>query len=102
MPGDDFFQTIVMVLLAAACIFSLLCVLWMLRICIKYWATSSKTDGNERGEVEKLAEAPAEVVEALQAGNKIQAVKLYRQATGKSLAEAKAAVDDLEHMLGLG
>jgi hypothetical protein len=33
------------------------------------------------------------VVEALRAGNMIQAIKLHREATGLGLAEAKAAVE---------
>lgn len=38
---------------------------------------------------------------ALSQGNKIEAIKLYREKTGVGLAEAKAAVDDLERKLGL-
>lgn len=36
---------------------------------------------------------PSDVVEALQAGNKIEAIKRLRAQTGMGLAEAKAAVD---------
>jgi hypothetical protein len=35
----------------------------------------------------------AEVAGLLQAGRKIEAIKVYRQATGAGLAEAKAAVE---------
>src|SRR3954462_3760691 len=101
MPRDDF-QTIVIVLLAVACGFSVLCVVLLVRIWVRTSAITTETNRHLSGEVEKLADAPAEVVEALLAGNKLQAVKLYRQATGKSLAESKAAVDDLEQSLGLG
>lgn len=38
---------------------------------------------------------------ALSQGNKLEAIKLYREQTGVGLAEAKAAVDDLERKLGL-
>ncbi len=41
------------------------------------------------------AEAPAGVLEALERGQKIEAIKLYREATGVSLAEAKVFVEDL-------
>jgi len=34
--------------------------------------------------------------EAALAGNKIQAIKLYREATNLGLAESKQAVEDLE------
>src|ERR1700740_2141326 len=42
------------------------------------------------------ADRPPGVAEALRAGNKKQAVKRYREATGVGLAEAKAAVDRAE------
>lgn len=44
--------------------------------------------------------APPEVVEAIRAGNKMEAIKLTRQATGIGLAEAQAAVEELEAQLG--
>ncbi|OWK42416.1 hypothetical protein FRUB_04494 [Fimbriiglobus ruber] len=34
-------------------------------------------------------------MEALERGNKIEAIKLYREATGVGLAEAKVFVEDL-------
>ena len=39
---------------------------------------------------------PPGVLEALQSGNKIEAIKLYRQATGVGLAEAKDRVEELQ------
>ncbi|MGZ5038849.1 MAG: ribosomal protein L7/L12 [Usitatibacter sp.] len=39
---------------------------------------------------------PPDVVDALRRGNKIEAIKLLRQATGLGLAEAKARVDIYE------
>lgn len=41
------------------------------------------------------------IQEALQRGNKIEAIKIYRELTGLGLAEAKQAVDHLESRLGL-
>lgn len=42
-----------------------------------------------------------EVVHQLQRGNKIQAVKLYREATGVGLSEAKGAVEEIAGQQGL-
>jgi ribosomal protein L7/L12 len=39
---------------------------------------------------------PAEVWAALQSGNKIAAIKIYRERTGVGLKEAKDAVDQIE------
>jgi hypothetical protein len=39
---------------------------------------------------------PPEVAGLLQAGRKIEAIKVYRNATGASLKAAKDAIDDLE------
>jgi ribosomal protein L7/L12 len=39
--------------------------------------------------------------EALRRGNKIEAIKIYRELTGVGLAEAKHAIDELEARLGL-
>ena len=38
---------------------------------------------------------PQEVVDLAQSGNKIQAIKLYRERTGVGLAEAKDVVDGI-------
>lgn len=42
-----------------------------------------------------------QVVAALRANNVIEAIKYYRTATNSSLAEAKAAVDEIRARLGL-
>ena len=42
---------------------------------------------------------PADVIDALNAGNLIQAIKLWREHTGVGLAEAKQAVEDLQRGL---
>ncbi len=44
--------------------------------------------------------AETEVTKWLRAGNKIAAIKAYRETTGVGLAEAKTAVDALEKQLG--
>lgn len=43
-----------------------------------------------------------DVVEALRHGRKIEAIKLYREATGTGLAEAKSFVEALEESLETG
>lgn len=42
-----------------------------------------------------------QIQEALRRGNKIEAIKIYRELTGMGLAEAKKAVDDFESRMGL-
>jgi ribosomal protein L7/L12 len=44
---------------------------------------------------------PTDIVDALRAGQKISAIKLWRERTGLGLAEAKNEIDDLERRLGL-
>ncbi len=44
---------------------------------------------------------PAGVLEALQRGNTIEAIKHWREATGEGLAESKAKVDQLRAQMGL-
>ncbi len=46
--------------------------------------------------------APADIQAALFAGKKIEAIRLYREQHGVGLAEAKAAIDDLEAKLRAG
>ncbi len=41
------------------------------------------------------ANVPAPVITALQSGNKIQAIKLYRDATGASLKDAKDLIEEI-------
>ena len=43
--------------------------------------------------------AVAGIADALNQGNKIEAIKLLREATGLGLAEAKTAVEDMERKL---
>jgi ribosomal protein L7/L12 len=49
-----------------------------------------------------VAGMPAGVVEALRKENKIEAIRLYREAKKCSLLEAKNTVEALEKQLGLG
>ena len=42
-----------------------------------------------------------QIQEALQRGNKIEAIKIYRELTGVGLAEAKQVIDGIESRLGL-
>jgi ribosomal protein L7/L12 len=44
---------------------------------------------------------PADIVDALRSGQKITAIKLWKERTGVGLAEAKIQMDDLERRLGL-
>jgi hypothetical protein len=43
----------------------------------------------------------ARVIDMLKKGNKIEAIKIYREIYNVGLAEAKQAVDDMETRLGL-
>lgn len=51
------------------------------------------------GRAPGLAGAEAEIVALMQAGKKIQAIKVYRQATGAGLKTAKDAVDTMERTM---
>jgi ribosomal protein L7/L12 len=42
-----------------------------------------------------------QIQDALRRGNKIEAIKIYRELTGVGLAEAKQVIDGLESRLGL-
>jgi ribosomal protein L7/L12 len=55
-----------------------------------------------RPEYDPLAQLPSEVVKALQAGQKIKAIKHYREATSVSLAEAKSVIEEAQRRAGLG
>lgn len=46
-----------------------------------------------------LAMSP-QVQDALRRGNKIEAIKIYRELTGLGLAEAKAAIEKAEGLIG--
>ena len=48
-----------------------------------------------------LSNPPADVVDALRAGNLILAIKLWRGYTNLGLAEAKHEVEELQSRLGL-
>jgi ribosomal protein L7/L12 len=45
---------------------------------------------------------PSEVVQALQSGRKIEAIKRYREATGVGLKEAKDFVEEVQRRTGVG
>lgn len=49
---------------------------------------------------EPLANVPAAVADAIQRGEKIQAIKLYREATGVGLKEAKDYVEEVQRKNG--
>ncbi|MEO5922131.1 MAG: hypothetical protein ABIQ01_13410 [Pseudolysinimonas sp.] len=53
------------------------------------------------GTVDVNAEPPADVVDALRAGNVLEAIRLWRGYTGLGLAEAKNEVEQLRARLGL-
>jgi hypothetical protein len=55
----------------------------------------------ERLEYDPLAQLPSEVVKALQAGQKIKAIKHYREAMSVSLAEAKSVIEEAQRRAGL-
>jgi ribosomal protein L7/L12 len=54
-----------------------------------------------RLEYDPLANLPGDVVKALQAGQKIEAIKCYREAMSVSLAEAKSVVEEAQRRAGL-
>jgi ribosomal protein L7/L12 len=55
----------------------------------------------ERLDIEESDLPMPEVIEQLDQGNKIKAIKLYREQTGAGLAEAKSAVETLAKERGL-
>ena len=54
------------------------------------------SSGMDQGALIGQAVELAMIVKALRAGNKIEAIKIYRQATGASLLDAKTAVEQIE------
>ncbi|MEO8093784.1 MAG: hypothetical protein ABI632_02505 [Pseudolysinimonas sp.] len=48
-----------------------------------------------------MTNPPADVVDALRAGNEIQAIRLWRGYTNQGLAEAKHEVEQIQAQLGL-
>jgi ribosomal protein L7/L12 len=55
----------------------------------------------ERLDIEESGSPMPEVIEQLDQGNKIKAIKLYREQTGAGLAEAKSAVELMAKERGL-
>jgi ribosomal protein L7/L12 len=51
-------------------------------------------------EYEPYKNLPRDVVDALQRGNKIQAIKHYREATGIGLKEAKDFIEEVQRRAG--
>src|SRR5580700_7228862 len=52
-------------------------------------------------EYDPYANVPREVTEAVQSGQKIKAIKLYRQASGVGLKEAKDFVEAVQRRAGV-
>ena len=51
--------------------------------------------------VESIEAGDAKIIEMLKKGNKIEAIKIYREMFNVGLAEAKQAVEGMESRLGL-
>ncbi len=58
-------------------------------------ASNSITNPELQGREQPPLQPHADIIKALQAGNNIEAIKLYRDIHGFNLAEAKRAVDAL-------
>jgi hypothetical protein len=54
-----------------------------------------------RLEYDPLGNLPGDVVKALQAGQKIEAIKRYREVMSVSLAEAKSVIEEAQRRAGL-
>jgi ribosomal protein L7/L12 len=52
-------------------------------------------------EYDPLADLPSDVVKALQAGQKIEAIKRYRETMSVSLSEARSVVEEAQRRTGL-
>ncbi len=52
-------------------------------------------------EYDPLAQLPGDVVKALQAGQKIEAIKRYREVMSVGLAEAKSVIEEAQRRAGL-
>lgn len=78
----------------------------ILTVCQRIWVLerrvitlNSKLDvllKHSRIEYDPTEGLPEQVIEALKQGDKIEAVKLYKTATGASLAEAKQHIEDVQ------
>ncbi len=53
-------------------------------------------------EFDPFQNLPREVTDALQRGEKIEAIKHYREATGVGLKEAKDFVEEIQRRAGIG
>jgi ribosomal protein L7/L12 len=53
-----------------------------------------------RLEYDALGNLPSDVVKALQAGQKIEAIKRYREVMSVSLAEAKSVIEEAQRRAG--
>jgi len=51
--------------------------------------------------VESIEAGDAKIIEMLKKGNKIEAIKIYREMFNVGLAEAKQAVEGMESRMGL-
>ncbi len=66
-----------------------------------WWSTEGRRSRREREALAARlailprADIPADVIDLVLAGQKIQAIKRYRQLTGTGLAEAKGLIDGL-------
>lgn len=56
---------------------------------------------HEGAEWEPGEDAPAAVVEAIRRGQKIEAIKLYREASGAGLKDSKEFVEALQARMGM-
>lgn len=52
-------------------------------------------------EFDPLQDLPTQVVEALHRGNKIEAIRCYREATGTGLRESKEIIEQAQQRAGL-
>lgn len=66
------------------------------------FAPSQVTDPETEGRIYAAREPDEEIRQVLLQGNKIKAIKLYREQTGLGLREAKEAIDRLEQTLHYG
>ena len=62
----------------------------------------SLVTGQANIEFDPYAHVAPEIVDALRAGEKIKAIKIYRQATGAGLRESKEFVEGVQRRSGLG
>lgn len=95
---QGFFQYFV---LGAAVLLSLYVALGYYQILKKLSRTDAKLDlliKHAGLEFEPFKGLPTQVIDAIKRGEKVKAVKLYREACGVSLKQAKAVIDELERL----